>query len=215
MSRQWGNLIYSLLHSKEEIKVVDAIKWTDQTLFIKNVLEESDMGRELLFGSLITDNGSNQLAEFLIEKIEKMYSITRKYPFEHISGMRGNQQRFYQTTHTDYPIEESMAILLNLQYSEEHAKLNFIDRWAKEFGIGERIRAEVVEGDYVRGYIFDEFGHKMNLADKGLGIAEVIPIIIYTANAIGSKKMLCIEEPGFPSSPESTISRFCTRCKYQ
>ncbi len=195
----WGDLIYSRTQDREGQKVVDLIPWSDATLFIKKILEkEEEQNLEpLLYSKLIGEGNENQLAQLFIFKTQEILNLfSQKLSFVPVSAMRGFQQRLYKTNKPSYHLEDALSMLLSMQYQKEEEKLNFIQKWVKLFGLGEKIKAVTIEGDFVKGVVEDKEENKINIADMGLGIAQLVPIIIFAANSIQSNSLICIEEPG-------------------
>lgn len=202
MKKEWAPGIEDVLQKEENTPIVDVFEWPDNLMFIKNILEKDEM--PITFRQVIEDNNHiNQFASLLVENI---YFIISKFvesiPFIPVSAMRGFQQRVYQTNHPEFHLEEALSTLLTMQYDQALEKLGFIQKWVQKFEIGQELKAEVIEGDYVKGFILDEEGNEMNIADKGLGIAQLIPIIIYTADAIDLGRLVCVEEPGTHLHPD-------------
>jgi predicted ATP-dependent endonuclease of OLD family len=217
VNNQWGNKIYELTENEESKLVEELISWNEETSFIESVIledrrsekdkkEDDEKGiyqyEGIKFHQIIGQGDNNQLAKLLIEKISELINqFTRKLPFIHLSAMRGFQQRVYKTSQPKYHLEDALSKLLGMQHKNSKDKLNFINEWVYYFGISDdkknKLIAEIIEGDYVRGFI--ESGskkEKINIADFGLGISQLLPIIIYTADAIDTDLLICIEEPG-------------------
>ena len=215
VNQDWGNKIYDITEKKEGENIADLIKWSKETQFIQKItLEDQRTEKEkdankgaftgIKFYEIIGKGNKNQLAQLLIEQVsELIYLFNEKLSFVALSAMRGFQQRIYQTSKTNHHLEDALSVLLNMQYKDNKEQLQFINHWIYQFGITEKSKdkliVEAIEGDYVRGFIEQQVGEKtkrINIADLGLGIAQLIPIIIYTADAIDSHKLICIEEPG-------------------
>jgi predicted ATPase len=217
VNNQWGNKIYELTENEESKLVEELISWNEETSFIESVIledrrsekdkkEDDEKGiyqyEGIKFHQIIGQGDNNQLAKLLIEKISELINqFTRELPFTHLSAMRGFQQRVYKTSQPKYHLEDALSKLLGMQHKNSKDKLDFINEWIYYFGISDneenKLIAEIIEGDYVRGFI--ESGSKkerINIADFGLGISQLLPIIIYTADAIDTDLLICIEEPG-------------------
>lgn len=77
--------------------------------------------------------------------------------------------------------------------------IRFFNRWMKEMNVGDEVRVENVEGMAVKVKI-REGQHWMNLADRGMGYAQVFRLLFTISTALlqaspRSPTILCIEEP--------------------
>lgn len=211
LRQEWGGEIDSLFRggrNLEEQELHNYISWDENTFFIRNKLIElkNKKGKKIYLDDILDEVEDGQLSKVLIEQVDSLLNLfTKPLPFTPISATRGVQQRLYRSSNNDFHLEEALSILLSMQYREEKEKLDFIQHWATKFYIkkeDEILEARVVDGDYVRGVIVSEDKKIINIADKGLGIAQLIPIIIYTAKAIGTNQLLCVEEPGTHLHPD-------------
>ncbi len=199
---EWRGAIESLINHYTSLQAVDVIPWNKETSFIKDKLLSHD---PVLFMDLFSDGDEegdyNQLTNNLITQLRIVIKeLFQPLPFHALSAVRGLQQRFYQTSgSSSFDLEVSLSKLLSMQYQREKEKLDFINHWVREFEIGQQVFAEVVEGDFIKGCIqdFEENGGQLvNLADKGLGVSQLLPIIVAAADALESGMLICVEEPG-------------------
>lgn len=225
INQEWGDKIYALTENEEVKLIADLVSWTHETLFIKKATledrrteeeiakDEKDGIREtdykgVRFHDIVGKGNNNQLAKLLINKISELIQFFNKpLPLISLSAMRGFQQRIYKTSQTTYHLEDALSNLLDMQHENRQQALDFITNWIFVFGItknkNHRLIAEIIEGDYVRGFIEEvnvsndeEKITRTNIADLGLGISQLLPIIIYTASTIDKNQLICIEEPG-------------------
>ncbi len=218
----WREFVYKVVGKNSSEKIVNLVPWSEETYFVKNILiekgdlldpnkggkEEVKSGRSLTFNDIVGDGEGNQLSQSFIEAVEELIKISREpLPFYYLTALRGYQQRVYkislpQPTH----LEESLSALLHFQVESRQDALSFVQKWVREFGIAsdsESLQVEPIEGGHVQAYLQDEnTGHKVNIANLGLGAVQLLPLIIFTAKALGTNQLLCIEEPGIHLHPD-------------
>ncbi|MFK7949473.1 MAG: AAA family ATPase [Saprospiraceae bacterium] len=209
LEEYWASLIEEKLNEKENQAIIDIIEWTEGTIFIKKILEKDEEQITLKDVTYDTNTGANQLANILIQNLSSIINtFIKKIPFSSLSSNRGVQKRLYRSSKPQYHLEEALSILLSMQYDEQKNidKIGFIQKWCKQFNIleeNEVLKVESIDGDFVKGFIADKNGKELtNIADLGLGIVQLLPIIIYTANAIDKEELICIEEPGTHLHPD-------------
>ena len=95
---------------------------------------------------------------------------------------------------------ETGRAMLQIELEKNNNKLNFIFKWLKKFDIGDKIQTKTHQGSYLWAEITKN-QKQYHISDLGLGITQLIPIIIYTADYLGSNKLLFIEEPGIHLHP--------------
>lgn len=192
-SKEWENLISAIINPDlNDLKATNIIEWTEGIEFIKKIDKINDIN----FKDIIGKESENQFVLLLVDQIYEIIKLAfQPIPFEFLSAKRGFQQRIYQSGNSAYHLDNSLAKVLGFQTSEQ----DFIQKWMKEFNIcqeDELFEVEVIEGHFVQGYIVKKDNSKINIADKGLGIIQLIPIIIEIAAALGKDQLLIIEEPG-------------------
>lgn len=121
-----------------------------------------------------------------------------------IPAFRGLQQRYYDSQKVEYPLQYSLALLYSWSQKKDsisNQKLDFVNKAIKLFGIGDDIVCKLEDGSFVSAWIYSN-NSGTHLADLGLGMTQLIPIIIQTADRIGQKGIVYIEEPGTHLHPD-------------
>ncbi|HNI44858.1 MAG TPA: AAA family ATPase, partial [Chitinophagales bacterium] len=165
--------------------IEDLLEGHAQFVFLKG----SVFGKMTLKRLLNQDIFEN-LATKINDEIHAFLNIFFKpLPFVHIKGIRGAQQRFYNSNGTS-DLDKSINLLLTLQNQKDKEKLDFIHEWLPKFGINGIIEAQQIDGSYITATIDGRY-----IADLGLGISQLLPIIITTAYHLGDGYLIAIEEP--------------------
>ncbi|AFC22953.1 AAA family ATPase [Saprospira grandis] len=185
----------------------------------EHVLEFENLKRDVNshgFDPEITEsirvNGENYF-----EKIMSMLSL------DYISSKRGYQQHVYfASEENEYHIGQALSSMLKVQNKRSGRykrprqnrrsvtnEYDFIQKWAKKFNLienGQEFFVKQLEGSYVQALIGNPAKPEeaLNLADRGFGHTQLVPLIIQTAiYAFSEKKgMLIIEEPGIHLHPD-------------
>lgn len=208
INEEWKGDVESLVNKYHSLEAVEAILWNSETDFIKEkLLSEGSVFFMDIFINGDEEGDYNQLTNNLITQLRIVIKeLFQPLPFYALSAVRGLQQRFYQSSSSSsFDLEVSLSNLLSMQYQREKEKLDFINHWVREFEIGQQVFAEVIEGDFIKGCIQDleeNGGQLVNLADKGLGISQLLPIIVAAADALESGMLICVEEPGTHLHPK-------------
>lgn len=146
-------------------------------------------------------------------------------PFQYIDGIRGQQKRFYhlnaeysldksiglllkmQNNSTKDTVKpkrgkqtENSSKKSNLSLID---KLLFIKKWLINWGIIEKdgdFKAKQIDGAFIDLKLYRtkeelEDGKATSIADLGLGISQLLPIIITTAYYLDQNYLIAIEEP--------------------
>ncbi len=210
----WEDTIYGLIEKETSREVVDVVSWSSETKFIKERLKErpysfssdrsdSDDGKggSLKFYDIIGKGNENQIVQSIVEKIRWFIELLfSPLPFSFIGALRGEQQRIYRLSPAVTPLERALEVLLSLQQTPEDEKLNFIQKWLRNFGIikaDQKLVVKIIDGAFVEASLESEQAENcICIADLGLGVVQLIPIVIFVADALRSNKLICIEEPG-------------------
>jgi energy-coupling factor transporter ATP-binding protein EcfA2 len=165
-----------------------------------SIIEESVRMNDIFLKNILSEN--------IITYIEELINMSKiSLNFSVIPADRGKQIRIHQIDKERLPLTNALSIYDGL--NEE--RKDFVKKWLgnpelnKEgelgFDIGEDLEIENLEGDYLKGYVIKN-GNKINIADLGLGITQIIPIIILTASNINENSLIYIEEPGTHLHPD-------------
>jgi predicted ATPase len=124
-----------------------------------------------------------------------------KIKVEHLSPNRTRQERLYIRNSSQTDIEKVLA-----EYSNSSRYANeFLSKWLKEFGIGNKIHIENIEGVAYKVKI-ETNDKKIDLVDMGFGTGQILTILLQIANTIknvykplrrrtNSNYYIIIEEP--------------------
>lgn len=176
-------------------------------------------------------NNHNFFAETIVEALSELFNLLNKeIPFSAIYGIRAKQSRLYDVTRRDFSLEVAAKHLLALQREENKDKIAFINQQLIAFEIvktkpqtcknyferGEEalIRCELVDGSLGKIELNLEPNKDeakwTNICDLGLGISQLIPIIIQIAYDLDKSNVIFIEEPGIHLHPkyQSTLADF-------
>lgn len=183
------------------ITIGDVLKGKEELSFL-----ESEEAWNISLSEIIAGGDIDQIANSLLEEIKSLLAtfLYPPLPFVHIKGIRGAQQRFYTSNGTS-DLDKSINLLLTLQNQKDKEKLDFIHEWLPKFGIDGTIEAQQIDGSYITATIDGRY-----IADLGLGISQLLPIIITTAYHLGEGTLVAIEEPESHLHPklQSTLADF-------
>ena len=202
---EWESFVANKLSYIGDMTVGNIIKGKPELKFLNNV----DTLTSIKFGELLADGDTNQILSSIIAELRELVDTfnfipkqKNKLPFWYIGAIRGQQKRFYHLN-DEYPLDHSIGLLLELQNKQQQDKIAFINYWLEEFGIIEKngsIMAEQIDGAYTniklyRTYTERKKKHSTSIADLGMGISQLLPIIITTAYYLDQNYLIAIEEP--------------------
>lgn len=129
---------------------------------------------------------------YTIKLIDAIFNEIEQIRFEYLPSIRGNINRLYTFSSQGTPLNQILVDFYNKFISEEKPDIYKINKWLKEFKIGDSIEIKPTEGVINAPYILRK-GKKYLLADLGYGYTQILPIIL----SIGMRKSstLIIEEP--------------------
>lgn len=144
--------------------------------------------------------------EYIIK--EYIHLITNFIDFTHLPAVRGKQERIITFSNQNDVLENAVLNLLQKNYNPQNPnpdeKQQFIRKWLsnsidkekRKFEIGYDIEIETIDGNSVKLKILSDENNTegRNLADFGLGISQLLPIILTCAIA-EPHTLICIEEP--------------------
>lgn len=110
--------------------------------------------------------------------------------FKHLPANRGKQERIITFSKNNDALETAIK---NYDSTNE-LQTKFVNTWLEKFEIGEKLKIDFIESSSVRVYIVDKDNNETNIADLGLGISQLIPIILACASA-EKNTLLLLEEP--------------------
>ncbi|WCL81674.1 AAA family ATPase [Saprospira sp. CCB-QB6] len=207
--------------SLDELKTEEVF---NSELLLNDILLSEDLA--------VDENAKTDLYLNLETKgIQVINSFYQEFNLSYISSRRGYQQYIYRADESEnYHINQALAQLLQIQNklssgrnretkdknksssgrnNKENEKNEFIQKWAKNFGLTrdeEQFFVAPIQEKNVRALIGNPAKPEeaLNLADRGFGHTQLVPLIIQTAiYAFSEKKgMLIIEEPGIHLHPD-------------
>ena len=121
------------------------------------------------------------------------------HPMAYVSSSRAKIKRLYQLDEKD-----DFTLLLK-KYMESDYAGSFINKWIKQFGLGESVSFEVDEdGVGVKVYIHktpdDEKGRL--LADEGYGVTQLLSIMLQIEMSSDRRTTIFVEEPEIHLHPK-------------
>jgi predicted ATPase len=135
----------------------------------------------------------NQLIGNFLDILDK-----GELPFVHLPAFRGKQERVMTFTKSNNALENTMLYLSKIDYNKldkNDKRKKIIKKFLKLFEIGKDIEINNIDGGVVNIFIQKNDRTKINLANLGFGISQLLPIIITCANHENKGKLICIEEP--------------------
>lgn len=138
---------------------------TISNLGLKGILNEDFLN--MFIARLVKPN-----IEQMIDYLLKSFKDTEFY---YIEAVRANTQRLYYNN----SIKSFDNLLLEYKSKGiQKENLDFINQWLKKLEICERIEIEDVESVASKMWVFSEDGAKMNLADMGYGVTQILPLFL-------------------------------------
>lgn len=164
-----------------------------QHIFKKNVEGESHKLFRKSFTSRIKSVFDDSLVRILDFTISK-----KEVDFISLNSIRGSSDRVYSDQDQSTDWRKMVFALANI----EPERLDFVNTWIKEFGIGDKL--SVVRGlDATSSrVILDHEDFSENLSDLGFGISQMLPIICQIALA-RQRSNIILEEPEANLHPAS------------
>jgi len=143
-----------------------------------------------LYEDLIAIIGNNKLHEivtpeftnfnsFIENEFKKLFSeIMDSLNFPFLESVRANTQRLYTNQSQGTHFNELLLKLSRTELAPD--KIQFINKWLKEFKIGDELKIERITGVATKVYILNK-GESIELADLGYGVSQLLPILIKIA----------------------------------
>jgi predicted ATPase len=223
LSNQVGK---ELIKGFEEEAIIESLsKYTCLGTKLSNLVDSLDLDDNEIFYD-ISDHLKGIIAAKLANDIEILEGINRDYedcfvdfilklfenifngfkhsfpnlPVDYLPSVRGNIQRVYSNETQGTIFNELLFKYVNHEFDiENHNEtiLPFINKWLKEFEIGDEFKIRRVEGSVSVPYIIKN-GKEILLADLGFGITQFLPLLLKISLMIDIryyKPLLIIEEP--------------------
>ena len=121
------------------------------------------------------------------------------FDLNYIQAVRATMQRLYGSDSLGGEFSKLLEQIRNNPFGQ--FKIEFINKWLKEFGIGDEFRIEGIEGASSKISIVKN-EREIPLADVGYGVTQLLPIIIgipyyhdQFSDITLSREILLIEEP--------------------
>lgn len=186
MSNDWEAKIQNYVTELQHDKFSDVFLPFPDFHFLK---EDEFWNKSL--GDVLKDSKFNQITTNLIAEIRLfLKTLLAPIPFTYTAGIRGLQQRLYNSAGV-FDLDKSIARLLELQNQGAKDKLAFINTWLTAFEIGDSITAVQIDGSFIDAKINDT----TSVADMGLGVSQLLPIIITAGYYLGENYLVVLEEP--------------------
>jgi predicted ATPase len=165
---------------KSEQKLID-----ESSNYIKSGSENKIVikkpAEKLLYSEFLYAKFKNR--NILNDSFSLIYDLKNlmKIKVEHLSPNRTRQERLYIRNSSQTDIEKVLAEYSNTsRYANE-----FLSKWLKEFGIGNKIHIENIEGVAYKVKI-ETNDKKIDLVDMGFGTGQILTILLQITNAIRS-----------------------------
>lgn len=236
-----GKYTFSSLHleikeSLREIGLVDNINSLDVKKLIIKTTDKYKIDNKIIEGKNAKDiftrtDIAEVISARIIQVIVFIFQIMsqKHLNFSYFPAFRTSQRRKYGQKEED-KYENSIASLVakyeklikptntksskaNQQKKErKREKIDFIEKWIREFGIGMEIDPANDNENQFGIIIKGEKGKTKKLADLGFGVAQLLPIIMKVGLSIGEDTLLFIEEPEVHLHPklQSRLADFFT-----
>ena len=115
------------------------------------------------------------------------------FKIEHLSPNRTRQEKVYFKDSRSTEIESEIVEYLKIkEFSKNNRNIKrsqeaslFLEKWLKEFGLGESIEVETVEGVLNKLSIISN-NKKINLVDLGFGSGQILTILLKISNTINN-----------------------------
>ncbi|MCU0445276.1 MAG: AAA family ATPase [Microscillaceae bacterium] len=212
-------IIEQLKKSKIEEQSIDLRKWVQNfkdSFLISESIGENPLNtysaefsleaEDYVVDNLLRLDIRRAIYEYIIIKYINL--LTKFITFTHLPAVRGKQERIITFSNQNDVLESTILNLLQKNYNSESQELekiqkfirkwlsNSIDKEKRKFEIGYDIKIEPIDGGSVILKILQEEADTegRNLADFGLGISQLLPIILTCVTA-QPNTLICIEEP--------------------
>ena len=161
----------------------------------KSNLEENELTKKLLLEHKYTQlKTRNQFDSSFV--IVYYLKALMNFKIEHLSPNRTRQEKVYFKESRSTEIENEIAEYLKIkEFSKNNRNavrskdvMLFLEKWLKEFGLGEEIRVETVEGVLNKLSILSN-GKKINLVDLGFGSGQILTILLKISNTINNLRV--------------------------
>lgn len=169
---------------------------------ISSIASDSRLYKEILF-SLFGNGFSfdtpdnvhiSRFLNYMSEHIMPLDSLDSLGKMKFVDAVRGNVDRFYSDSSVQTNSFVNLLMEFNKKgYSVDSKEMKFINKWIKEFEIGDRFVVErLQDSDGTKVYIQQD-EDKVLLADLGFGITQFLPLLLHSVMNKG--RLICIEEP--------------------
>lgn len=198
--------ISDVLNKIEEIKSLKscnvelAYEDAHNAFDISSITSDSKLYKEIIFslfgkGFSSADNiNVSRFLNYMSEHIMPLDSLDSLGEMKFVDAVRGNVDRFYSDSSVQTNSFVNLLMEFNKQgYSIDSKEMKFINKWIKEFEIGDCFVVErLQDSDGTKVYIQQD-EDKVLLADLGFGITQFLPLLLHSVMNKG--KLICIEEP--------------------
>lgn len=182
--------------------------WCDYYFDKINELIEINLPNDIELDSIHTTDGYKEFSEFVFNIYQAIFNEFNNnfsnINIQYLPSVRGNIQRVYSNETQGTIFNELLLKYVNNDFHELNEESTaFINKWLKEFEIGDELNIRRVEGSVSVPYITKN-GKETILADLGFGITQFIPILLkislmvdlcHKDKEIYHSQMLIIEEP--------------------
>lgn len=200
--------LWMLSYASEDPDIETTIKSTIRSE-LRKCLQTVQEGLEWSLSDEFTRYGYWLIEQLIVKNITNaMKSLKSTLKINYLGSNRGLQQRFYAKGTNSAGFHDLIEEYIQLNIEYINVIKNFIKYWIKQLGIGDEIYVEVANSGLTKALFLKRDDRKVNLADLGFGVSQLIPILLNIA--ISAKKnayewdtgafepgpsIICIEEP--------------------
>jgi predicted ATPase len=137
-----------------------------------------------------TASGSAENEYKALFKFYDFLRIRLNLSAEHLSPNRFYQSRLYfKQSHVSEINEVLFKYAINKPrpHGEAH---RFLEKWLKEFNLGEEVKVEIIEGNSCKVEIKQASGKYVNISDMGFGPGQLLTILLSLTDIINKRTLL-------------------------
>ncbi|OLY90711.1 Protein of unknown function [Cnuella takakiae] len=169
--------------------------------------EEKDLSGHL--SKDLTYYGNWLLQKYFIKNILNGFSkLEQQLSINFMGSTRGAQRRYFAQENDSHSLHELIEAFIEAEAVDVKVIQDFLEYWTQKFGLGDRISLEIGNSGLTKAIFIHRKGKKINLADLGFGVSQLLPILLNICLTAKKKadnwengivmfgnSVVCIEEP--------------------